>query len=87
MQLAPGDRVFLYSDGIVEQSNAADGERFGEERLNACLQAACNRPIDEIVAGAVDALASWAGGRRFADDVTLVAMEWRGSSQTQSPSQ
>jgi sigma-B regulation protein RsbU (phosphoserine phosphatase) len=84
VQLAPGDRVYLYSDGIVEQFDAAGAEMFGLERLEALLRSGCPRPMEQVVAGAVDRLAGWAGGRHFADDVTLVALEWHGGSGTQA---
>ncbi len=36
-QLSPGDRVVIYSDGVTETENA-EGEFFGTERLRACLR-------------------------------------------------
>lgn len=80
VQLMPGDRVYLYSDGILEQFDSADAEMFGQERLEKMLQSGCSCPVDQVVTGAVDVLTAWAGGRRFADDVTLVAMEWKDGS-------
>jgi sigma-B regulation protein RsbU (phosphoserine phosphatase) len=80
VQLASGDRVYLYSDGIVEQFGATGAELFGLERLEGLLRCDRSRSIDQVVTGAVDSLAGWAGGRRFADDVTLVALEWQGAS-------
>ena len=36
IELAPGDRLYLYSDGIPEATKA-DEEQFGEERLGELL--------------------------------------------------
>jgi phosphoserine phosphatase RsbU/P len=80
VQLMPGDRVYLYSDGIPEQFDTANAGMFGLERLEALLRSGCSRPIEQVVAGVVDSLAAWAGGRRFADDVTLVALQWQGAA-------
>lgn len=80
VQLAPGDRVYLYSDGIVEQFDPSGAEMFGRERFEALLRFGCSQPIEQVVTGTVDALAAWAGGRTFGDDVTLVALEWQRDS-------
>ena len=76
VQLEPGDRVYLFSDGISEQIAAAGGEEFGQERLTGLLLADHGKDLDHVVTHGIDALAGWAGGRRFTDDVSLVAMEW-----------
>ena len=50
MQLAPGDTLVLFTDGVSEAANAAD-EQYGEERLVERLAAL--RPADrpnELVA-------------------------------------
>ena len=76
VQLEPGDRIHLFSDGIVEQASPAGGEQFGEKRLADLLLGDHAKDLDQVVSHGVDALADWAGGRRFADDVSLVALEW-----------
>lgn len=78
VQLDPGDRVYLFSDGIVEQYEPTEKDQFGEDRLAHVLRQCCGRTIDEVVVQGVEVLSRWAGGRRFADDVSLVALEWRG---------
>ena len=37
LQLAPGDSIFLYTDGVTEAENTAH-DLYGEERLQTCLQ-------------------------------------------------
>lgn len=76
VQLEPGDRVCLFSDGIVEQANPAGNEMFKQERLVDLLIADRTKDLDQVVTHGIDALAAWAGGRRFTDDVSLVALEW-----------
>ena len=76
VQLQPGDRVYLLSDGVVEQVSPADGEAFGQDRLTHLLAADHARDLDQVVTHGIDALAAWAGERRFTDDVSLVALEW-----------
>lgn len=76
--LEPGDRIFLFSDGFAEQTRAEDNEQFGEDRLRAALLEGGDTSINEVAARAVTTLADWAGSRRFADDVSLIALEWMG---------
>lgn len=78
LELQPGDRFFLYSDGFLEQARPSDGELFGEERLRALLVSLADTPGPQLVTRSIDALAEWAGGKRFADDMSLVVIEWAG---------
>lgn len=73
---APGDRLFLYSDGVTECANARR-EQFRLERLEACLHAHRDEPLERAVAGLEHALHAWQGGEAFADDVTILALERR----------
>lgn len=77
VRLQPGDRVVLYSDGMVEQSDPA-GVSFGDDRLHAVLTSRAGRAPAELLTDAVGELRRWAGGTSFADDVSLVVVEWRG---------
>ena len=77
VQLEPGDRVYLFSDGIIEQAGPAGREEmFGQDRFVDLLLDNSAKDLSQVVTQGMDALAGWAGGRRFADDVSLVALEW-----------
>lgn len=76
LQFQPGDRFFLYSDGFLEQARPADGKQFGEERLQSLLVSLADTSGPQLVSHSIDALAEWAGERRFADDMSLVVIEW-----------
>jgi sigma-B regulation protein RsbU (phosphoserine phosphatase) len=80
-QLLPGDRVCLYSDGIIEQTRSATEEQFGAPRLLQSLASLGDRPPEVVVNEVVDELAAWAGGRAFTDDVSLVVVDWLGTEQ------
>jgi sigma-B regulation protein RsbU (phosphoserine phosphatase) len=83
VHLRPGDRLCLYSDGIIEQSDrTAAGtrdEQFGAERLLHSLTTRSGTTVDQVVNEVVDDLARWAGSGEFVDDVSLVVVEWRGA--------
>lgn len=78
IQLAPGDRVFLYSDGLPEQSEPAAKELFGNDRLVSLLQEHHRTAPDAAVGQIIDAVARWGKETSFADDVSLVLIEWLG---------
>ncbi len=69
-ELAPGDAVLLYTDGVTEALND-DGEEFGEERLLAAARQHPELSLPELLAAVADQ------ARRFspheqADDITLI---------------
>ncbi len=78
MHLDRGDRVYLFSDGLLEQREASSREQFGAGRLLALLSQHRETPVGEVLRHAVDTLAGWAGSTGFTDDVSLVAFEWLG---------
>jgi serine phosphatase RsbU (regulator of sigma subunit) len=66
LQLKPGDRLILTTDGVVEAENA-DGEYFGEERLDhAVLAAGCE--------GVFNAVKEFCGPHPMQDDCTVVEL-------------
>ena len=78
IQLEPGDRFCLFSDGVLEQSNAADdGDQFGADRLMQSLASRATVAPDQAIEQAVTDLTTWAGSKSFTDDVSLVIVEWR----------
>ncbi len=80
MQLERGDRVYLYSDGLFEQHRAGGGPQFGIERLTRTFTDASKLDPDVAADTAVRALADWAGGSHFEDDVSIVAIDWARST-------
>jgi len=74
VDLAPGDRLYLYSDGIPEAANPEE-EQFGEERLGGLLTELMPEALDDALTLLVDRVRSWCGGADFDDDVTVLAIE------------
>ena len=65
--LAPGDRIFLLSDGVLDTSNSCD-ERFGGQRLREVL--AANREPELLIQEILQALNDFGGKAR--DDVSML---------------
>ena len=95
MKLAPGDMVYLYTDGITEQPDAK-GVLFGEERLEFSLGAmlsAGTKAIDggssPLLAAIFDAVIAHGAGEEQADDCTQLVVRYNGSklSRTFPPTQ
>jgi sigma-B regulation protein RsbU (phosphoserine phosphatase) len=74
MPLAEGDRLFLYTDGIIEAPDNEDNF-FGMERLKAVLKEQGSAPLQQIRTSVLDKLIQHTGGKLDHDDVTLLAME------------
>lgn len=75
--LAEGDRLVVFSDGVLEQPGAGGGtgDRFGRKRVHEILAGSTSAADD--VDRLLDALRTHAGTDRFHDDVTVASIEWR----------
>jgi sigma-B regulation protein RsbU (phosphoserine phosphatase) len=74
--LAPGDRLFLYTDGVVECPDM-NGDEFGEERLVATLDAAGRDGLASLKRQVLRALEQHAAPSPFQDDLTFLVAEIR----------
>jgi serine phosphatase RsbU (regulator of sigma subunit)/CHASE2 domain-containing sensor protein len=74
IEYGPGDRIFLYSDGIIECFND-NMEQFSADRLMALLEGDRGRPLEESLDNLEKALVAWRGGGEFDDDLTMLAVE------------
>lgn len=75
--LAPGDMLFLYTDGITEATNLK-GEPYGEERLRQALEKTVNQELEEINLAIRAAITNHAEGVPQSDDITMLAVKYRG---------
>jgi len=75
--LKVGDRLFLYSDGMIECENT-HGEFYGSERLLGRIQEWRDLPIEELGDLFDGEFARWNGSENFEDDVSMVILEYTG---------
>lgn len=73
LQLKPGDRLLLVTDGVTEAEDAA-GEFFGNDRLEGC----CHRGFAAIE----DAVTAFRGDTPLTDDCTITELIYRGPSES-----
>jgi sigma-B regulation protein RsbU (phosphoserine phosphatase) len=71
INLARGDLLVLYSDGVTEANNA-NYDEFGEERFIEVLWRNRTQPAEAIAEAVTHALYAFAAGAPPADDITLV---------------
>lgn len=76
-RLAPGDRVFLYTDGILEREGR-EGALFGAPRFHEVLEAARGAPLPEVCEAVRRALDDFGGGAPARDDISVLAVEYLG---------
>jgi serine phosphatase RsbU (regulator of sigma subunit) len=73
VDLAPGDLLFVVSDGVTE-AFATDGGLFGEERLMAVLRGLARPSAAEALAAVEAAVNAFAAGCEQSDDITCLAL-------------
>jgi sigma-B regulation protein RsbU (phosphoserine phosphatase) len=76
-QLAPGDWLVIYSDGLIEAENDR-GEEFGLERIRRTLHANVFAASAEAMCqGILRAVREYSRGRPQSDDITLAVARVR----------
>jgi serine phosphatase RsbU (regulator of sigma subunit) len=76
-RLEPGDRILLYTDGVTE-ARAADGSRFGVNRLTDFVinRTRAGSPAPEMLRSLGRRIAEYQHGR-LSDDATILLIEWK----------
>ncbi|MEC9094907.1 MAG: PP2C family protein-serine/threonine phosphatase, partial [Planctomycetota bacterium] len=77
LQLEPGDRIYLYSDGVPEAMDH-DLEEFGDERMLESLNQTSKAPVKTSVETLFDAVHQWCAQKGAKDDVSILGIEIAG---------
>ena len=76
MQLQPGDKIVLFSDGLSEAQNAA-GQYFDRRHLRETLIENAAASCAELHAALIEAAEDFGEGGEVADDITVLVVEYR----------
>ena len=79
MRLAPGDILCVVSDGVTE-AESATGAAYGTARVAGALAGAAS--VEEAVAKLGSDLAAFTSGAVQSDDITMLALCWKGELTT-----
>lgn len=81
LTLAPGDRLVIFTDGVVEATNEAD-EEFGEQRLLETINSVDGQKAQEALNRLLAAVYAFAGTARQHDDITCMMVHTVSESAT-----
>ena len=74
VQLAPGDRLYLITDGITEVENQ-HGHELGMDRFLEALDRTRSLPLDEANQELMRQVESWSGSAGMKDDASILACQ------------
>ena len=76
-QLSPGTKLFVYTDGVPEATDA-DNHLFGTERMVAALNEASEGSPEQILKHVRAEVDDFVEGAEQFDDLTMLCMEYKG---------
>jgi serine phosphatase RsbU (regulator of sigma subunit) len=82
--LQPNDTLFLYTDGISEAMDP-EGHEFSEERLLDSLAKTHQQSLELVFSTVTDAVHAFAAGEPQSDDITCLALRYRGPPAAHAP--
>jgi sigma-B regulation protein RsbU (phosphoserine phosphatase) len=74
VRLEPGDRLFVFTDGVTE-AEAPSGDMFGEERLLEWVGRLAAVPAEELPERLLAEVSAFVGSSQQQDDITVIAAE------------
>ena len=75
LQMQPGDRLFLYTDGITEATDPAK-ELYGNDRLRTYLNAHQNDSLKDVLCGLTADINTFADTEEQFDDMTMLMLDY-----------
>jgi serine phosphatase RsbU (regulator of sigma subunit) len=77
IELRPGDKIFVYTDGVPEAMNS-NGELFGTDRMIAALNSKENQDPTQVLKTVRAAVDDYVGNAEQFDDLTMLCLEYLG---------
>ncbi|MBQ6755880.1 MAG: serine/threonine-protein phosphatase [Oscillospiraceae bacterium] len=83
LNLSPGSKLFLYTDGLPEATDAKS-ELFGTDRMLEALKAVENEAPQAILEGVDTVVNRFVGDAPQFDDLTMLCLEFRGKGEAEN---
>jgi len=77
LQLEPGDKLFVYTDGVPEATDA-NLELFGTDRMLAALNEAKDQNPQKVLQGVREAVDAFVKEAEQFDDLTMLCLQYNG---------
>lgn len=77
IQLEPGDRMYVYTDGVPEAINEQT-EQYGDERMLKVLNRDKDLPMEQILPDVRKDISDFAGNAEQFDDITMLGFTYKG---------
>ncbi|MBE6001938.1 MAG: hypothetical protein E7239_11275 [Sarcina sp.] len=77
LQINPGDKLFVYTDGVPEATDAG-GELFGTDRMTAALNTCADDSPEQILQKVKSTVDAFVGDAEQFDDLTMLCLEYKG---------
>ena len=81
LQLTPGSRLFLYTDGVPEATNS-ENELFGTDRMISALNEEPAVPPEKILKNVRRRVDEFVQEAEQFDDLTMLCLEYKGNAQS-----
>ena len=79
LNLEPGSRLFVYTDGVPEATDA-NQQMYGTDRMIQALNTAKDKDPGSILSAVKDSVSSFVGSAEQFDDLTMLCLEFKGTS-------
>ena len=76
LMLEPGEKLFLYTDGVTEAADSSS-EMFGIERMIEALNAVSDESPEQILKNVRAAVDGFVKGAEQFDDITMLCFEYK----------
>ena len=81
LMLEPGDKLFVYSDGVPEATDETNA-MFGTERMLDALNSAKDGSPEQVIETVKFAVDGFVNGATQFDDITMLCMEYKSRGRT-----